>query len=91
MFKGLDAQRMLALCGVGWLLFNYPLLGLLDRESRWFGLPVFPAALFLCWALLIGALAWLMERPQPPAAPTGPASSPTPDPSRAAPEPGQPG
>jgi hypothetical protein len=63
MFKGLAAQRLLALFAGGWLLFNFPLLGLWDRDATLLGIPLFPAALFILWALLIAALAWLMERP----------------------------
>lgn len=63
MFKGLRAQRLVALFFGGWLLFNFPLLALWDRDAALLGIPLFPAALFLLWALLIAALAWLMERP----------------------------
>ena len=63
MFKGLRAQRLLALFAGGWLLFNFPLLGLWDRDATLLGVALFPAALFFLWGLLIAALAWLMERP----------------------------
>ena len=63
MFKGLAAQRLLALFVSGWLLFNFPLLGLWDQGAMLFGVPLFPAALFLLWVLLIAVLAWQMERP----------------------------
>ena len=63
MFKGLRAQRLLALFAGGWLLLNFPLLGLWDQGATLAGVPLFPAALFVLWALLIGVLAWLMERP----------------------------
>lgn len=63
MFKGLGAQRLVALFVGGWLLFNFPLLGLWDRDAALLGIPLFPAALFILWALLIAAIAWLMERP----------------------------
>lgn len=67
MFKGLGAQRLVALFLGGWLLFNFPLLGLWDRAVTLFGVPLFPAALFILWGLLIAMMAWLMERPgQPP-------------------------
>ena len=62
-FKGLGAQRLLALFASGWLLFNFPLLGLWDRDATLLGVPLFPAALFVLWALLIAVLAWQMERP----------------------------
>ena len=66
LFKGLDSQRLLALFVAGWLLFSFPLLGLWDRDATLLGIPLFPAALFIIWALLIAISAWLMERPGPP-------------------------
>ncbi len=54
------AQRLAALFVAGWLLFNFPLLQLwLGGGTPW-GLPL---ALFVAWAVLIGLLAWLLERP----------------------------
>ena len=62
MLKGLGSQRLVALFAGGWVLFNFPLLGLWDRDATVWGIPLFPAALFLLWGGLIAALAWLMER-----------------------------
>ena len=62
MFQGLNAQRLVALFGAGWVVFNFPLLALWDHDVLVFGLPLFPLALFLIWALFIAVLAWLMER-----------------------------
>lgn len=62
MFKGLNAQRLVALFTGGWLVFNFPLLALWDRDATFFGIPLFPAALFLLWVVLVAAMAWLMER-----------------------------
>lgn len=61
MFKGLGAQRLVALFVSGWLLFNFPLLALWDGDARVFGVPLFPAALFILWAVLIGLLALVIE------------------------------
>jgi len=61
MAKPLRNQRLLALCVAGGMLLNFPLLTLWDREATFAGLPLFPLALFVLWAMLIGALAWLME------------------------------
>lgn len=55
-------QRLMGLFALALLLFNFPLLALWDRDATVLGLPLFPAALFIVWALLIAALAWLMER-----------------------------
>lgn len=70
MFQGLDAQRLVALFVAGLALFNFPLLALWNHDVRVLGLPLFPAALFLIWVLMIGALAWIVER-SPDASPDG--------------------
>ncbi len=55
-------HRLLALFAAGLLLFNFPLLKLWLSDVTVFGLPLLPVALFGAWALLIAALAFLMER-----------------------------
>lgn len=84
MHKGLGSQRLVALFAGGWVLFNFPLLGLWDRDATVWGIPVFPAALFLLWLALIVAVAWLVDRPSvrdddaappPPPPPLSPPSS----------------
>ncbi len=55
-------QRLVGLFAMALLLFNFPLLALWDRELTLAGVPLFPAALFVVWALFIAALAWLMEK-----------------------------
>ena len=52
---------LLALCGAGLVLFNFPMLIVWDREATVFGLPLLPVALFAIWAALIGLLAWVSE------------------------------
>jgi len=42
---------------------NFPLLALWDVDATWRGVPVFPAALFVLWAVVIAMIAWLVERP----------------------------
>jgi hypothetical protein len=61
MFKGLRSQRLMALFAAGILLFNFPLLALWDRDVRVLGVPLFPAALFMVWAVLIVLLALIVE------------------------------
>ncbi|MFY3382600.1 hypothetical protein [Paracidovorax sp. MALMAid1276] len=65
MHKELRSQRLVALFAGGWVLFNFPLLGLWDGDATLAGIPVFPAALFMLWLVLIAALAWLVDRPTP--------------------------
>lgn len=63
MFEGLKAQRLIALFIAGALLLNFPLLSLWERPmALLLGVPLFPAALFLIWAVLIALLAWIVER-----------------------------
>ena len=61
MFEGLRSQRLIALFFAAAALFNFPLLALWDRDALIFGVPLFPAALFLLWALLIALLALVIE------------------------------
>ena len=58
----LARQRLLALFAAGLAGLNFPLLTLWDHEASLAGVPLFPAALFLVWGLLIAVLAWMMER-----------------------------
>lgn len=62
MLESLTAQRLMALFGLAAAVLNFPLLALWDHDVRWLGLPLFPLALFVVWALLIGMLAWIVER-----------------------------
>lgn len=66
MLSEIRAQRLLALFVLGWLVFNFPLLGLWDQDQVWFGLPLLPVALLALWLGLIVATAWLMRHPGPP-------------------------
>jgi len=61
MSNPLRGQRLFALFVAGWLLLNFPLLTLWDRDLSVWGVPLMPAALFGGWALLIGAAAWISE------------------------------
>jgi hypothetical protein len=63
MTHGNGRQRLVALFVLGGLCFNFPLLALWDGKVWVWGLPLFPVALFVLWAGLIGLLAWLVERP----------------------------
>jgi hypothetical protein len=61
MTASLGRQRLLALFAVGLLGLNFPLLALWDRDVGVLGVPLFPAALFAVWALLIAVLGLLAE------------------------------
>jgi len=50
-------QRLVALCLLGLLLFNYPLLALFNVPETVLGVPVLYAYMFAAWALLIGLMA----------------------------------
>ncbi|MCX7151642.1 MAG: hypothetical protein NT115_03730 [Proteobacteria bacterium] len=54
-------QRFIALCMVGALLFNYPVLALFNVSGAVFGVPVLYAYLFIAWATLIALLAFVAE------------------------------
>jgi hypothetical protein len=62
MRERLGRQRALALFVAALALFNFPLLALWAHPVQVFGLPLFPLALFVLWALVIAVLGWLSER-----------------------------
>ena len=58
----LTIQRLAAVFLLGVVLFNYPVLALFDRAASFLGMPLVFVYLFLAWAVLIGLLAWVVER-----------------------------
>jgi hypothetical protein len=54
-------QRLIALCMLGMLLFNYPLLALFNMPTTLFGVPMLYAYIFIAWAVLIALMALLAE------------------------------
>jgi len=50
-------QRLVALCMLGMLLFNYPVLALFNVSSLLFGVPVLYFYIFIAWAALIALMA----------------------------------
>jgi hypothetical protein len=55
-------QRLIGLCLLGFVLFNYPILALFNLPTSVFGIPVLYAWIFFAWAVLIAAMAWVIER-----------------------------
>jgi hypothetical protein len=58
----LRGQRLVALCLLGFLLFNYPLLAAFNVDRTVFGIPVLYAYTFLAWIALIALMAITVER-----------------------------
>ena len=54
-------QRLAALCMLGALLFNFPILAVFNVPRVLFGVPVLYAYLFIAWAVLIALLALMAE------------------------------
>jgi hypothetical protein len=54
-------QRFVALCMLGILLFNYPILALFNVSGTLFGVPVLYAYMFIAWAAMIALMAWIAE------------------------------
>jgi hypothetical protein len=59
---GTRAQRLVALCLLGFLLFNYPILALFNTPGAVFGIPMLYAHIFAAWAALIALMALVVER-----------------------------
>jgi len=55
------AHRFVALCMLGILLFNYPILALFNVSGRVLGVPLLYAYVFVAWAALIVLMAWVAE------------------------------
>ena len=54
-------QRFVALCMLGMVLFNYPILALFNVWGTLFGVPVLYAYIFIAWAALIALMAYVAE------------------------------
>jgi len=55
------AQRFIALCMLGMVLFNFPVLALFNVAGTLLGVPVLYAYLFAAWAAMIAVMALLAE------------------------------
>lgn len=55
-------QRLAAVCLLGLLLFNYPLLAVFNVGGTLFGVPVLYAYFFAAWGALIALMALVIER-----------------------------
>ena len=54
-------QRFVAVCLIGLLLFNYPLLALFNVAGTVLGVPVLYVYVFIAWAALIALMAFVAE------------------------------
>jgi hypothetical protein len=53
-------QRFVALCMLGILMFNYPVLALFNVPGSVSGIPVLYAYIFMAWAALIALMAMVV-------------------------------
>ena len=58
---GSRSERFAALCMLGIVLFNYPILALFNVSGSLFGVPVLYAYLFIAWAALVALMAYVAE------------------------------
>jgi hypothetical protein len=56
------APRFVALCMLGVVLFNFPVLALFNVGGTVLGVPVLYAYIFAAWAFLIALMALVAER-----------------------------
>ena len=54
-------HRFVALCMLGVLLFNYPILALFNVTATVFGVPLLYAYIFIAWGALIAMMAFVAE------------------------------
>ena len=62
MSEDTKAQRFVALCMLGLVAFNYPILALFNVPGTLLGVPVLYAYLFIAWAVLIALMALVANR-----------------------------
>ena len=55
------AARFIALCMLGVVLFNFPVLALFNVGATLFGVPVLYVYIFAAWAALIALMALVAE------------------------------
>lgn len=53
-------QRLAALCMLGMLVFNFPVLALFNVPGTLFGIPLLYAYVFFAWAVLIALMAFVV-------------------------------
>ena len=56
------SQRFVALCMLGMVAFNFPILALFNVPATLLGVPVLYAYIFLAWAVLIALMALVANR-----------------------------
>ena len=56
------SQRFVALCMLGMVLFNFPVLALFNVGGTLFGIPLLYAYIFMAWAALVALMALVAER-----------------------------
>jgi len=56
------SPRLIALCMLGCLLFNYPILALFNLPGSVGGIPILYAYIFTVWALFIAMIALIVRR-----------------------------
>jgi hypothetical protein len=60
--SGITGQRLVAVFLLGCILFNYPLLSLFNKPGEILDVPLLYIYIFGAWALLIGVMAYVIER-----------------------------
>jgi hypothetical protein len=58
----ITGQRLVAVFLLGCVLFNYPLLSLFNKPAEIFDVPLLYIYIFAAWALLIGLMAYVIEK-----------------------------
>lgn len=57
----LTGQRLLAICVIGCVLLNFPVLSLFSTDGMVWGIPLLYVYIFLGWASLIAVMALVVE------------------------------
>ncbi|MBL7797649.1 MAG: hypothetical protein JNJ90_14220 [Saprospiraceae bacterium] len=55
-------SKLLITFAVFLFLFNFPIIGMVDRQGTWLGMPLLFIYLFFVWLLLIAVVAVIVSR-----------------------------
>ena len=55
-------ERLAAICMLGCVLFNYPVLALFNQPRLVFGIPLLYAYVFAAWTLVVALVAFVARR-----------------------------
>ena len=64
--ESVKSRRLVGLFLFGWVLFNYPILSLVNVDGFWFGIPLLYLYMFAVWLIFIASIGIITKFDKPP-------------------------